>query len=572
VNTLCRRTSRACIAALAVLALVPAAATAQFTCPPLQYLVPRAPLSLEENPGTLALFQDQTSWCAVGLMPDAAALWDLALYAGDAPWPTCFLGDLGTASAYDSVSFFVGDFNTGANIITYGRPIQQFGGNARAEWDPGSGTLSYEQLLGTTLNRPSFLRVWDLPVFYGGTTHYIVFRPFFVTGTLYVFHNPGGAAGFFATPDQALLRIRSEDFPPRSAWFAHVIPFVPPAPGKYAVVFARDNDVDDQVFAGYGYCPAPVLVSSGMAYSLPFGVDRIAFDHADTTWATVGVRGSSDDWEITLLRTNGGPYPECLSDAITKSSQAVSRVEFVVGDFHRTAPGRFFAFATDRDLLPPGATQGLLEFDGGPDVLKVNGNAALRGTDANDVLESWDVYLEAGRTYDIEFTHVPGVDARVFLFGTRSPGYFAHRGARLLESSGWAVYTAPHTGWYGVVVTNETGGTGTYTLRVSTEIVATDASSPGVTRLAGVAPNPSRGETAIHFDLAQPGRAELEILDLRGRLVARLHAAEPGRGTHTERWDGRDARGVPVPAGMYVVRLRVDGVDLGDRKLIRLAP
>jgi hypothetical protein len=358
--------------------------------------------------------------------------------------------------------------------------------------------------------------------------------------------------------------------PPTEPWFAHIVSFTPAQAGRYALVFVRDNDVDAQLFAAYGYCGAPVLGESGVAYPTPFGTYRAAFDQVDTTWAAIGVRGNTDDWGISLYRTNGGPHPECLSDRITTSNQAPTGVEFVVGDFHRNPLGLYYAFATDRDLLPAQGTNGIVEYDGGRDVLEVNGNAALRLTNGSDVLETWDVFLEAGRTYDVEFTHVPGVDARVFLFGTQASTFFAHRRGRLLESTGWAVYTAPYTGWYGVVVTNDDGGTGTYTLRISTEIVDAEAAAPAAARLLGVAPNPSRAPCRIDFELARDARAEIDVLDLRGRRVRRF--AEPAEaGRRTVLWDGKDDAGTAAPAGMYLVRLRVDGHTVGERKLIRIA-
>jgi len=70
------------------------------------------------------------------------------------------------------------------------------------------------------------------------------------------------------------------------------------------------------------------------------------------------------------------------------------------------------------------------------------------------------------------------------------------------------------------------------------------------------APNPAREGTHLHLRLAVPSRTRLEIIDLGGRAVRRLLDADPlAAGSHTLYWDGRDASGRKVAAGLYFVRL-----------------
>ncbi len=71
------------------------------------------------------------------------------------------------------------------------------------------------------------------------------------------------------------------------------------------------------------------------------------------------------------------------------------------------------------------------------------------------------------------------------------------------------------------------------------------------------APNPFRGATEIRFDLAAPeGDLVLEVFDMRGRRVFRLSSGYRAAGTHTVRWDGRNASGDRVAAGVYYLILR----------------
>jgi len=83
--------------------------------------------------------------------------------------------------------------------------------------------------------------------------------------------------------------------------------------------------------------------------------------------------------------------------------------------------------------------------------------------------------------------------------------------------------------------------------------------APRAAALQGAAPNPFNPRTEIRFSLAAPGRAVLDVVDLRGRLVARLLDADLEAGEHRAVWDGRDAAGGRGPAGTYLARLTVGG-------------
>lgn len=77
-------------------------------------------------------------------------------------------------------------------------------------------------------------------------------------------------------------------------------------------------------------------------------------------------------------------------------------------------------------------------------------------------------------------------------------------------------------------------------------------------------PNPARG--ALTFELANPTlapvAARIRILDLSGRRVADLPPRTARSGTTRLSWDGRDAGGHLVPAGLYLVQ-----AELGSKRL-----
>ena len=89
--------------------------------------------------------------------------------------------------------------------------------------------------------------------------------------------------------------------------------------------------------------------------------------------------------------------------------------------------------------------------------------------------------------------------------------------------------------------------------------------------LGAVYPNPFRQATTVPFTLAEPGTVTLDVYDVLGRHVATLAAGRLAAGAHTATWNGRDRRGAPAAAGLYVVRLRADGATgsvLGTRRVV----
>ena len=100
-------------------------------------------------------------------------------------------------------------------------------------------------------------------------------------------------------------------------------------------------------------------------------------------------------------------------------------------------------------------------------------------------------------------------------------------------------------------------------------------------------PTPMQSFTCIWFDLEKPARVQLEIYDLRGYLVRRIlpnlsttgelpagrygrERVEANEGCDSRiGWDGRDTRGTVVPAGVYFLRFRANGIEQHKRILFR---
>jgi hypothetical protein len=91
------------------------------------------------------------------------------------------------------------------------------------------------------------------------------------------------------------------------------------------------------------------------------------------------------------------------------------------------------------------------------------------------------------------------------------------------------------------------------------------------TELGAARPNPFEAGTRISFEIAGTGRqrVQLAVYDVNGRRVRTLVAEELAPGSFEAAWDGRDAAGRRVGAGVYFARLVTRDADV-SRKIVRL--
>ncbi|MCD6024280.1 MAG: hypothetical protein K0Q91_1196 [Fibrobacteria bacterium] len=66
-------------------------------------------------------------------------------------------------------------------------------------------------------------------------------------------------------------------------------------------------------------------------------------------------------------------------------------------------------------------------------------------------------------------------------------------------------------------------------------------------------------EVVLRFTLDRDTKVEVSAMDIRGRERAVLLRGMRGPGEHVVRWNGTDANGEALPAGMYRILLRRDG-------------
>lgn len=103
-----------------------------------------------------------------------------------------------------------------------------------------------------------------------------------------------------------------------------------------------------------------------------------------------------------------------------------------------------------------------------------------------------------------------------------------------------------------------TDGTGCFALPLGA--LPSVAVQPARFHLGENYPNPFNPSTVIPYRLHRSMPVRLEVFNVLGQRIATLVDGERSEGFHTARWDGTDAAGQAVAAGMYLYRLSGEGV------------
>jgi hypothetical protein len=108
---------------------------------------------------------------------------------------------------------------------------------------------------------------------------------------------------------------------------------------------------------------------------------------------------------------------------------------------------------------------------------------------------------------------------------------------------------------------------GTSVVNASTDVVTV---APGIAfALRTNTPNPFRSRTTIGFSLPAASDHSLTVYDVTGRRVRTLSSGFREAGAHDVVWDGRNAEGNLVPAGVYFYALRSDAGELRRRAVLQ---
>lgn len=110
-----------------------------------------------------------------------------------------------------------------------------------------------------------------------------------------------------------------------------------------------------------------------------------------------------------------------------------------------------------------------------------------------------------------------------------------------------------------------------YTKQVTTSSVRGSDDNGGILNLSAPAgffvgqnyPNPTTGSTTLRYHISTSAPVSIMVYDASGRQVSTLLDQRVERGDHTVQW----APGVELPAGAYMVALRVDGATVATSKI-----
>jgi hypothetical protein len=188
--------------------------------------------------------------------------------------------------------------------------------------------------------------------------------------------------------------------------------------------------------------------------------------------------------------------------------------------------------------------------------------------------------LVAGSQYRFHFDPDNGTtgDISLMLFGPRAAVPNFKYGTRADSIAGSDVWAAKPAGWnanegieqfnfsptitgqYFLYAYQKTGAPVSGVLRFfPTALLDAPPGPPPGTRVALAAPwpSPARGESVrLRCDLAQAARADLDILDVKGRTVKKAYGGILPAGASVLAWDGRAENGLLAAPGLYYARLR----------------
>ena len=418
--------------------------------------------------------QPTSNWAGVAVRSGTSSDWDLETYTllGGTGYPTCMSGLL-ASSSYGAgvVDFVVGNFHHNANSTYYVRPhlYQDIGAvGATVQWTPGGDIMYVGGPFQTFSTGPGdIIRVFDMYLSAGTTYTFRMLRSGTCVPTLMLFRNPAGV--YWAGRASAAFSMG-----------VGTATYTAPDDGIYGLVVVNDNGQTGSYDIQVGTCDAPAALTAGASVVMPAVENYYSFTQGIPYWTAVGVRGQNlaDDWDVEADSLGSGTtYPTCLSGFKDVSQDVPPNVDFVISDFNYTPFGTYYV--RPHMFQDRGQNAGIVQWDSGSNQLVVNQPNTIRTTDGSDILEVWDVFLNANQHYGMLLWNYDGAsDRKLYLFDNPNhqelwtyPGDPATQvftqeapGATVVNTS----FTAPVTGWYGVVVVNENGMPGTYGVGIGT--------------------------------------------------------------------------------------------------------
>jgi hypothetical protein len=537
------------------------------TCTPPSPLASGSPTNVP-GPDSWSYFDQSSNYfTAVAVRSDDPNQdWDLTVFgaASGSPHPYCFGNQLASSGfAAGRVDVIIGDFNGGANApgryYVQGRAFGSTTSPAHVEWDDGPNQLGVDQPSVVRTTGPNdIIECWDV-FLTAGQWYTFDFAAEGADLKYMVVRNPGST--FWVNRNSAEV-----------AEFSSSEQYLAQTTDWYGVVVVNDNGAPGAYRLGISTCPqeAYTLPPNNTVYSEYTWKYALQVHPDSAEWFAFGTRSrnAAQDWDLTMYSdfTGGSAATGCAANAIQSSTYGIGWADYVVGYRRYDPPSFVFAFP-----YAYGSTtaDGLMMWDQA-DHLVVDGSAISSLVDPTDIVRVFDVDLVAGATYQVQFTPGGAASLSYSVFGNSSGATFwSARGYGLIsDATTTQQFTAPFTGRFAIVVTNESELAGSFLVRVLQGTVAVGDPPAARTRLVGLSPNPARGATRIAYELASPGSASFAVYDLAGRRVATLAAPSSAAGPGSFEWNGRDEEGRLVGTGVYFLSMVHEGRRVGGARLV----
>ena len=406
-------------------------------------------------------------WMVVGVAPQTTDDKDIRLYTG----PNATGSLLAQSTAVDGLDFIVGDFNhtpygTYYPTVTYGSTAASY----KVEWYRGGYIYPVNEEAKLEIAQSgsacNMFNIWDVKL-EAGAAYRLLITYASAPVRLALFRNPGTGA-YWAGRSQAVLQLsgtsaNGDYVAPATDWYGLVLcPAQRPAGPILVTIEVRKL---------YSCRPlASKVCESAVAYTPEAGPDDSFYFQQDCSWwSAVAVSPSAGQSVIAQLRSqcdyDAAGYAPIVSDG------AYDETVLIVGDFNHVAlpTANYVTF----DSGDPSASV-TIEWEDGADTFPMNGgvSATVGGTEGTcNLVEIWDLPLNGGSTYRVNFTESGTADIHVALFGhsDTAPYYTSLSGAywQLTDPGTLASYTASYTDYYGLAVfANKREVSGSYSVTI----------------------------------------------------------------------------------------------------------
>lgn len=503
------------------------------------------------SPRTFGFSQSSIYWTGVAVSPGTMDDKDVAVYGDPGAAGSPLASSVGTVGT----DFVVGDFNhnlagTYYSRISYGAPAASY----VTEWESGSDAVyvgtDVTGSVGGGVGGCGLIQVSDIFLNAGQQVRFLLLTSGSADIRMALFRNPSDGT-YWAGRSSSEFEAGNADgrtyTAPASDWYGIVVfNNSPGSPAGSYTLRVRDFPAT--------LAEATCLVSSPVP-------QLFNLTQSTNYWSAVAINPTGLDDKDVWVYDN----PDGLGSPLGYSAGTVG-TDYVIGDFNHNAQGTYYPMAT----YGASPANYVLEWDSGPDIFPIGPEVSGTvggGNGSCGLVQVWDVFLEAGTTYQIVLTSGGDADVRVALF--RNPNaapYWAGRYNAEFESQAAGTpysYAAPTSDYYGLVVFNASPDSpaGTWTLRfdspaaVGEEIVF---GKPGMTFQ-----NPYPAGSPILLRAAADGAgSNVAVYNVQGQLVRTLLNESVDRAGRQVAWDGRSDAGVRLGTGIYFVRAQIGPMQL----------